>query len=192
MKQQGMNIRRKLGFVAGSLCLSTALVGSIALAQNVHLKGGKNAEPAFTDNGLSLTASGALAGLGGGDVVISLTATANVTAVCINPGSGEHEPPGQNPAPITVTGSQAIPEDEIKNGNVSFSVATATPTNPIPGAPDCPNSRWREAIEDLAFTSATITVEQPEGTTVLTVFCTFSQPTSNGPVPGSRVTCTQS
>ncbi|HYT17660.1 MAG TPA: hypothetical protein VEO18_05360 [Thermoplasmata archaeon] len=47
-------------------------------------------------------------------------------------------------------------------------------------------------MNDLAFTDATITVEQPAGTTVLTVSCTFSSPTSNGDVPGSHVSCTSS
>ena len=62
----------------------------------------------------------------------------------------------------------------------------------IAGAPDCPNPQWTEAISDLAFTSAVITIQQPPGTTVLTVSCTFSPPTSNGPVPGGSVSCSSS
>ena len=169
-----------------------ALPASSVFASSVHLKGGRNAEPSFTDLGLALSASGALSGLGEGDIIVSIVATADVTSSCINPGNGERRPPGQNPAPLTVTGSQAIPEDEFKNGTVPFNVSTAAPSPTIAGAPDCPNSSWTETIEDLAFTSATITVEQPAGTVVLTVSCTFSQPTSNGAVPGSRVSCTSS
>jgi hypothetical protein len=182
-------MRRTTLFVL--VVLVAGLTASVALAASVHLKGGKNAEPSFTDNGLSLAASGDLAGLGNGDVLVTLTATADVTSSCINPGSGEHRPPGQNPAPITVTGSQAIPEEEIKNGTTPFSVATLAPAPTIAGAPDCPNTSWTETIDDLSFTSATITVEQPPGTVVLTVSCTFSSPTSNGPVPGGQVSCTQ-
>jgi hypothetical protein len=59
-----------------------------------------------------------------------------------------------------------------------------------PGAPDCPNPKWTEAIEDLAFTSATIVVEQPAGTAVLTVTCSFAVPTEDGAVPTSDVLCT--
>jgi hypothetical protein len=95
------------------------VVGALAApasAASVHLKGGKNAEPSFFDGGLTLSASGAIAGLGNGDVLVTLVATADVTSTCINPGTGEHLPPGQNPAPITVKGSQAIPEEEFKNG----------------------------------------------------------------------------
>ena len=73
-----------------------------------------------------------------------------------------------------MAGAQAIPEGEIKNGNVSFRVTTQPPVSPIPGAPDCPGVNWTEAITDLTFTSATITVEQPPGTVVLTVTCTLS------------------
>jgi hypothetical protein len=161
-----------------------------ALAGNVHLKGGRNAEPTFTDHGLVLEAAGALAGLGNGDVVVSLTAQADVTSTCTN--NGGNAAPGQNPAPLTVTGAQEIPAEELKNGNTPFDVFTVSPDPIIAGAPDCPNPNWTETIDDLAFTSATITVEQPVGTTVLTVSCTFDPPTSDGAVHRNDVTCTSS
>src|SRR5438105_1943523 len=86
--------------------LFTVGAGS-ALASNVHLKQNKN--PTFTDQGLTLNAVGALVGLGNEDVVILLSASADATATCTNPGTGEQRPPGQNPAPVTVSGSQSIP-----------------------------------------------------------------------------------
>jgi hypothetical protein len=165
----------------------TMFVGSQADAQSVHLKGGRNAEPSFNDLGIQLLAAGALAGLGNGDVIVSLTAEADVTSTCTN--QGGNQAPGQNPAPTTVTGSVAIPEEEIKNGNVSFVVTTAAPQTPIPGAPGCPNPNWTESIDDLAFTSAMITVEQPAGNVVLTLACTFDSPTEDGAVGASAVSC---
>jgi hypothetical protein len=179
-------------FVVLSALLAVFLWGGSAQASNVHLKGGANAEPTFTDGGLFLEAAGNLAGLGNGDVVVSLTATGNPTADCVNPGSGVHRPPGHQPAEVTLTGVQQIPESELKNGTTPFDVATTSPESPIAGAPGCPNSNWIENITDVAFTSAVITVEQPPGTLVLTVSCTFSPPTSNGVVPGGQVTCTSS
>ncbi len=171
--------------------LLALLVAAVpALASSVHLKGGANAEPAFTDDGLTLTASGELAGLGFGDVLVTLEATADVTSTCTN--NGGNQAPGQNPAPITVSGSQAIPQDELKNGNTPFLVMTMPPETPIPGAPDCPNPNWAEEITDLAFTSATITVEQPVGTVVLVVSCTFAEPTTDGAVNKNNVSCTSS
>jgi hypothetical protein len=173
-----------------AMFLVGAIAASTAFAANVHLKGGNNAKPAFTDTGLTLRAAGELAGLGNGDVLVTLSARADVTSTCTNP-SGANQPPGHNPAPITVTGSQAIPDSEIKNGTTPFRVTTNAPVTPIAGAPDCPNPQWTEAITDLAFTSATITVEQPPGDVVFTLNCTFSNPTSDGRVPNGDVTCTK-
>ena len=100
-------MRRILG-----ICGLIFLASAIGVASNVHLKGGANAEPAFTDLGLALQAAGSLAGLGNGDVLVTLSATADVTATCTN--QGGNAAPGQNSAPITVSGSLAIPEDEIR------------------------------------------------------------------------------
>ncbi len=165
------------------------LLGTAAYAANVHLK--QNRNPTFVDNGLTLEAVGNLTGLGEGDVVIQLTSEdALPTATCTNP-SGKTQPPGQNPAPVDVTGLQPIPETEIKNGNLGFDVETDEPVTPVPGAPDCPNSQWTERITDVSFTNATIEVFQDD-VLVLTVVCEFSEPTTNGAVPRANVSCTSS
>ena len=158
-----------------------ALTASTAFAASPHFKN----RPAldFIDNGTSLSATGAITGLGGGDVVITVSGTGTPTATCTNP-AGATQPAGQNPVDVTLTGAQAIPDGQIKNGNLAFNVSTGSPVSPVPGAPDCPNPNWTETITDVAFNSATITVYQPCTDTTQPINCTIVlQQTFTAPLP---------
>jgi len=154
----------------------------------VHLKGGKRAAPAFVDLGLALQATGSLSGLGNGDILVHLEVAGQAYSTCANPGGGT-QPPGQNPADVTLSGTQAIPSSQIKNGTVKFGLVTGAPPSPVPGAPGCPNAQWSQVVEDVAFSRAAIIVEQG-GAAVLALDCSFSPSTADGAVPAQTMTCT--
>ena len=159
-----------------TLLLSIA-VALTAVASGVHFT---KAGVSFVadHNNLTLTASGQISGLGNG-AIVSLSATANPTTTCTN--GGGTQAPGQNPGSITVTGATALPDANGTNGSRPFSVTSNPPTQPTSGkAGGCPNNSWTATIDDLAFTSATLTFQQPDKNgnlvTVLTQSYTFNPP----------------
>lgn len=154
---------RKRLLVAGLAALTVLAVAAPVMAASVHFK--HQRDPVFTDLGTTLHVAGALAGLGNGDVTVTVVATADSTTTCTN--QGGNQAPGQNPGDVTVEGAQTLPASEIKNGNVAFDVTTLEPADPTAAEAGCPNPNWDAEITDLDFETATVTVEQG-GVVVLT------------------------
>jgi hypothetical protein len=139
--------------------LITLLAGAIAApliyAASVHFKGGA---PTFSDQGTTLKTCFSLAGLGNGDVTITVDTTGTATTLCTN--QGGNTAPGQNKTPVKPSGSATIPSTEIKNGNLTACVTTTPPPTPTAVEAGCPNSNWSTSLTDVQFATATITVVQ--------------------------------
>lgn len=176
------------------------------LFSSVHLKGGKNAKPGYSDFGLTLATTASVSGLGNGDLIVELSATGNVDSRCGNPGLTQFQAPGQNPAPVTVTGGIAVPGDELKNGNLEFTVSTAVPPDagprPAVAGDECPNTSWTYEVVDISFTDATISIFQPsdifsdpwiKGPLVFQLRCDIIAASLNEvPIPGGQIlNCTE-
>jgi hypothetical protein len=144
------HITTKVFFVLAVL----TIVGGIVWADSGHYKKG----PFFVDNGLTATASGSIAGLGNGDVSVTLSfPNATGTTICTSPGGNDS--PGQNPAvPAAVSGTAVF--SDPKNGTLAFTVTTTAPANPTPGAAGCPNNNWTARFDNLTFGAGTLTIRQ--------------------------------
>ena len=152
---------KRFSMLVAVVAALAVLAPSAALAANVHFV----KSPTFTDNGTTLTTTGKLAGLGNEDLKITVSVTGIATKItCTNPGG--NQAPGQNKPGVTASGTQTISRDEIKNGTVTIRVTTLEPAQLTPKQAGCPNNRWTARIDDVDFTSATITVVQG-GQTVL-------------------------
>jgi hypothetical protein len=132
-----------------------ALVAAPAAAANPHFVVG----PTFTVAANNrVQATGEVAGLGNGDIDVTLTAELAADLICTNPAG--NVAPGQTQA-IRVTGTQT--DIEVKNGRAAFDVTTAAPQldpTKTPRQLGCPNNKWRASIANVTVLSATLVIEQ--------------------------------
>jgi hypothetical protein len=164
---------RKLSAVTlatAAAILALAFGATTALGASPHFK--KDGTPSCTDTGTQLACTGSITGLGNGDVTLELTANAEGTFACVNPGGNES--PGQNKVPFSVSTTKVIPGSEVKNGNLTFTVAgPTTPPTATPQEAGCPNGNWTTRLTDLSFTNITLKISQNN---VLLFTCTAPQP----------------
>jgi len=149
-----LNAVRKSRFARRLGVLALLSMASVALAANVHFK----RDPGFTDQGQTLTSTISLTGLGNGDVTITLQVTGGATYTLYNPAGGFV--PGQNKIPIASSATLVVPSRQIKNGNLTVTLTTPAPTAPPAKELGAPNNNWSAEIDDVLFTTATITVVQ--------------------------------
>jgi hypothetical protein len=158
----GRKMMKRIPVTVLALLVVAGIVVSVVWAQNVHNKKG----PTCTDNLLTATCTGTLAGLGNYDILVKLTTTGVGDTTCTSPG-GNTKVPGQNPG-ITIpniTGIQVIPAPSVKNGNAPYTVFTQEPPPPTADQAGCPNSNWTAAFSDISFTGISAT-----GNATLSIF----------------------
>jgi hypothetical protein len=154
MKESGRIMPTRTNVGRFMVALIVTVTAAVVFAASVHYKKG----PFVADNGFTATATGSIAGLGNGNVIVTLSfPDATGTTTCTNPGGNEAA--GQNPAtPAATSGTQLI--TQVKNGTVAFSVTTNVPDNPTPQAAGCPNGQWTAAFDNITFGDGTLTIQQ--------------------------------
>ena len=164
--------------VIAALAVSALLVmASGALAASPHFK--KNGSPVCTisvsGNSGTTSCSGALAGLGNSDLLLKLTTSGTAVYQCQN--GGGNTAPGQNKVLIGPSVTPVlIPADQIKNGNLAFSIANtlSAPATVTGAEAGCPNPNWTGVNPVVTVTDISLVIEQPVGTVIFT--CTASNP----------------
>jgi len=178
---------RRLLIILASLFLVTVFTTPPANAASPHFKKGGSPVCLVSVSGATATTtcSATLAGLGNGDVDISLTVAGSAVYQCQN--GGGNTAPGQNKVLVgPVTAPTHIPGNEIKNGNLSFTTNPAVLTAPstVTGAAaGCPNPNWTGVNPILTVTSIVLDISQGG----LLFHCTASDP--NGLTGSVALSC---
>jgi hypothetical protein len=140
-------------------------VAASADAARPHFKKGGDPTRTITASGANSTSTrctASLSGLGGGDLVLSLTVRGSAVYQCQN--GGGQIAPGQNRVLVgPVTSPTTIPGNAIKNGNVTFTTNPATlsaPSTVSGSAAGCPNPNWTGVNPSLRVTSIELTISQ--------------------------------
>ena len=155
---------RRFLIAAAAVVAAVALPVSSASASSAHFKHGGTPVCTVSLSGASssTTCSGALAGLGNGDLVLATTVSGFAVYQCQN--NGSNTAPGQNKVLVgPVTTPTTIPGSEIKNGNVSFTTnpAVLSAADTVSGAAaGCPNPNWTGVNPVLTTTDITLTISQ--------------------------------
>ena len=168
---------KRLLVIAALAVSALLLMASAASAASPHFK--KNRSPVCTvdlsGNTATTSCSGALAGLGNDDLKLELTTKGTAVYQCQN--AGGNTAPGQNKVLIGPSVTPVIiPGDEIKNGNLAFSIENTltAPATVTAAEAGCPNPNWTGVNPVVTVTDITLVIEQPVGTVIFT--CTASNP----------------
>lgn len=153
---------RRFGMIAAVSVLVVALAASVAVAASPHFKG--RTGPTATDQGTTLNVTGTLVGLGQQGGTIELRAEGTALITCTNP-SGKNDPPGQQPAPVSVSSGEVPIQGVTKSGNFTFNLTTFEPSTE-----GVCKDNFTATLDDVQFSSYTIIVKQGGQTTTLGPF----------------------
>jgi hypothetical protein len=161
-----MSTRTLVGrFIVALIVCATPLA---LLAASPHYKKGGKPTCALNSAGDAVVCStGAVTGLGSGDVFITVNVSATAGTFCENPGNGNRVP-GQNPATGSGSGGGVIPGGAVKNGNATLPQITVeiNMTTPTTDEAGCPSGQWTVSLGPISG-SGTYTVAQGTETNII-------------------------
>jgi hypothetical protein len=140
--------------------LSLAMAAPAARAQSIHFKEAPQITVAEVEEGLAVTVTGAVSGLGNKNVAITLDVLGEFSTICISPGG--NAAPGQNRVPHETSSTKTVSKTEIKNGNLFFTITTIfdIPEEVDPVLAGCPNRRWTAMVDEAFLIEAVLTLSQ--------------------------------
>ncbi len=142
-----------------SVLAAILLIASIPLAAH----GGRLSYKGLSFEYGSITANATLTGIGGDDVIVTLSASGIPVVTCSN--KGANEAPGRNPSRVGASGGDLIGEFDIsRNGTAPFSATAEEPlTFALAVDGGCPNNNWTAYIDFVLWDTANISVRDLAG-----------------------------
>jgi hypothetical protein len=138
-----------------TLLAALVLPATSAIAASLHFVG----SPKASVVGDAVVVTGKVAGLGTGDITVTVEVNGEVTVLCVN--AGGNVAPGQNKEPFSAIDSDTF-VPSAKNGQFTFTIAVdlAAAVAEAVAQHECPNGNWTKEVDDVSIDSVQVTVQR--------------------------------